>query len=49
MRAVEYSDRISVEGKDPPLNVDLAYDNKPSDDEALVLDLWGMWSTSSLP
>ena len=24
------------------------YDNKPNDDEAPVLDLWGMWSTPSL-
>ena len=25
------------------------YDTKPSDSEASVLDLWGMWSVPSLP
>ena len=27
----------------------LRHDTKPSDDEASVLELWGMWSTPSLP
>ena len=26
-----------------------AYDTKQSDDETPVLELWGMWSTPSLP
>ena len=27
----------------------LGYDTESSNGEALVLDLWGMWSTTSLP
>ena len=27
----------------------LGYDSKPSDGEAWVLEIWGMWSTPSLP
>ena len=33
----------------PPLNKCPGYDTRPSDSEALVLKLWRMWSTSSLP
>ena len=37
-------------GKTPPPNECCGYDNKQSDGEAqLMLELWGMWSTLSLP
>ena len=36
-------------GKTPLPNECLGYDTKQSDGEAPVLELWGMWSTSSLP
>ena len=37
------------EGLRPPSNDCRGYDTKPSHDEAFVLELWGIWSTSSLP
>ena len=47
--AGEYTDCISTEGKTPP-NECPAYDTKQSDFEApVVLELWGMLSTHSLP
>ena len=47
--AVEYTDGTSAEGKDPP-NECPGYDTKQSDGEVpAVLELWGMWSTPSLP
>ena len=46
---LEYSNIISAEGQDS-LNKCHGYDAKTaSDNEAQVLELWGMWSTSSLP
>ena len=46
--AVEYTDCISSEGKEPPKECP-GYDTKPSDGEATTRDLWGTWSTPSLP
>ena len=49
-RTVEYTDCPSPEGYDPPLNRCPRYDSKQSDSEvAVMLRLWGMHSTSSLP
>ena len=46
---VENIDCISAEGEDFP-NKCPRYDIKQSDDEAtIMLELWGMWRTSSLP
>ena len=36
-------------GKTPSPNECPGYDTKQSDGEALVLEFWGMWSSSSLP
>ena len=44
--AVEYSDCISAERKDTHNKYP---DMKQSDGEASVLELWGMWSSPSLP
>ena len=41
------TDCISV-GKIPSSNVHTGYDIKPSDSEALVLELWGIWRTPLL-
>ena len=46
--AVDYADCIFAEAKEPS-NECPGYDTKQSDDEASVLKLWGMGSTSSLP
>ena len=47
--AVEYTDCTSAEGYDTP-NECPGYDTKQSDGEVpAVLELWGMWSTPSLP
>ena len=47
--AVEYTDCFSAEGLDS-LNECLGYGTKQSDRKApVMLELWGMWSTSSLP
>ena len=46
--AVEYTNCISAEEQDSP-NECPGYDIKPSDGEAPALDIWGMWSTPSLP
>ena len=35
--------------KTPPSSECLGYEIKPSDCEAQVLELWGMWSTPLLP
>ena len=45
--AVEYTDCISAKVKNSR-NVCLAYDIKPSDGDAPVLELWETWSTPSL-
>ena len=46
--AVEYTDSTSAEP--PPTNECHGYDTKQSDGEVpAVLELWGMWSTPSLP
>ena len=46
---VEYADCISAEGYDSlPSKECSGYDTKLSDGEAAVLELWGMWSTTSL-
>ena len=45
--AVKYIDCISAEELNSP-NRCPGYDVKPSDGEAPVLELWGMWSTPSL-
>ena len=43
--AVEYTDCFSAAHHEHP-----GYDTKQSDGEVpVMLDLWGMWSTSSLP
>ena len=43
---VEYTNSISAEGYDPPK----WYDTKQPDGEIpVMLELWGMWSTPSLP
>ena len=48
--AVEYTDCTSAEGQDPTPNECPGYDTKQSDGEVpAVLELWGMWSTPSLP
>ena len=45
----EYTDCISAKGGEFP-NVCSAYDSKQSEDEAsVILDLWGIQSTPSLP
>ena len=42
-----YTDCIYTNGEDlPPTSS--GYNTKPSDGEALVLELWGMWSTPLL-
>ena len=47
---VEYTNCIAVERLDPTPNECPGYDTKQSDGEALLmLELWGMYSTSSLP
>ena len=47
--AVEYTDCIFAEGKTPPYECP-AYDSKQSDGEVpVILELWGMRSTPSLP
>ena len=46
---VENTDYISVGDKTPPLTSVLMYDTKPSHGDAPILELWGMWSTPSLP
>ena len=47
--AVEYTDCTSAEGYDSQ-RVSWIYDTKQSDDEVQVmLELWRMWSTLSLP
>ena len=47
--AVEYTDCFSIEGLDHP-NEYPAYDTKQSDSEVpVMMELWGMWSTPSLP
>ena len=47
--AAEYTDRISVKEYDSPIECP-GYDNKQSDSEApVILELWGMQSTPSLP
>ena len=46
--AVEYADCIFAEELDPT-NECPRYNTKPSDGEVLVLDRWGMRSTSCLP
>ena len=45
---VEYTDCFSAEGQDSP-NACPGYDIKQSDGEGLVLELWGMRCTPSLP
>ena len=47
--AAEYTDCISAEGKNSP-NKCPGYDTKQSDGEVpVILELWGMRSTPSLP
>ena len=47
--AAEYTDCISTEGKDSPTACP-GYNIKPSDGEvSVMLELWGMRSTPSLP
>ena len=49
-RAIEYTDYISAEGLDHPLlNECLRYNIKQFDGEVPVLEIWGIWSTPSLP
>ena len=45
--AVEYTYYTTSEAKNLP-NVCSRYDTKQSDSDALVQELWGMWSTLSL-
>ena len=45
---IECTDWISVEGL-RPTNECPRYNTKPFDGQVLVLKLWGIWSTSSLP
>ena len=45
---VEYTDYISAEGEDIP-DVCPGCDIKQSDGKVLVMELWGMRSTPSLP
>ena len=48
--AVEYTDCFSTERLEPHLNECLGYDTKQSDGEIpVMLELWGKWSTTSLP
>ena len=48
LRAVEYTHRISADEKD--LHPKCPGNNtKPSDDEFPFLEIWGKWSTPSLP
>ena len=48
--AVEYTDCISAEESNPHTPECLRYDIKQSDGEApVMLELWGIWSTLSLP
>ena len=50
--AVEYTDCFTAEGQDPPPapNESPGYDTKQFDGEVpVMLELWGMWSTPSLP
>ena len=49
--AVEYTDGTTAEGRDPPpTNKCPRYDTKQSDGKVPVMvDLWGMRSTPSLP
>ena len=48
--ATEYADCISSEGVRPPTNECPNNDTKQSDGKApVMLELWGMWSTPSLP
>ena len=47
--AEEYTDWISTEAQDLPLNKCPGYDTKTSDSEAPALELWGMSSTPLLP
>ena len=48
--AVEYTDCITAEGKDPPSKRCPWYDTKQSDGEApVMLEYWRIWSTPSLP
>ena len=48
--AVEYTDCLSAEGYKTPCNQSPVYDSKQSDGEApVLLKLWRMWSTASLP
>ena len=47
--AAEYTNCISAEGVRLP-NECPGYDTKQSDaEDSVMLDLWGMWSTPSLP
>ena len=47
---VEYTDCFSAEGVRPPPNECPGYDTKQSDGEVpVMLELWGMLSTPSLP
>ena len=46
--ALNYTNSISAEQKPSP-NKCPGYDNKQSDGMVLALDIWGMWSTPSLP
>ena len=47
--AVEYTNCTSAEGYDSPPNKCPVYNTKQSDGEVpVILELWGMWSTSSL-
>ena len=49
-RAADYTDCICAERVTPPPYKCLGYDSKLSDDEApVMLKLWGMRSTPSLP
>ena len=46
--AVEIHPLHLCRGVRPPTNKCPGYNIKPSDSESPTLDLWGMWSTSSL-
>ena len=46
--AVESADCISAKDEERPLEFPL-FDYKPSDAVGLVFELWGKWTTSSLP
>ena len=46
--AVEYTNCIFTEGKDTPLPTSVL-DMTLNIGEALILKLWGMWNTPSLP